>query len=231
MRRALVQLDDRIRILNFYVVKNSATKDDESSDFKRYKSLRDDSIRAFYIKRGCSRFWMNRTNEERDSAGIDIHWPNVDNAEFKKALEQAEEGGSPNNISPIIRYRLLEGATVTWMGDLETYFMESIRDDFKPDTSHILFAPHHGRRSGRVPKAWLDAIRPTIIVVGEAPSSDLTYYAGYNTITQNSAGDIAFECLKGKTHVYVSSETYSVGFLAREDVNDTYGHYIGTFYL
>ena len=82
------------------------------------------------------------------------------------------------------------------MGDLETDFMESISDAFTPEESHILFAPHHGRKSGRVPKAWLNTIDPTIIIVGEAPSSDLNYYDGYDTITQNSAGDIVFECLE-----------------------------------
>ena len=80
-----------------------------------------------------------------------------------------------------------------------------------------------------MPSAWLNAIDPTVIVVGEAPSSDLTYYSGYNTITQNSAGDIVFECLEGKTHVYVSEPDYTVDFLKTERVLDSHGHYIGTF--
>ncbi len=227
----LVQLDDQINILNFYVVKNQATKYDETDDFKRYKTLRDHASKAFYIERGCSRLWMNQTNDERYSSGIFVRWPIVTNEEFKRALKQVEDGGSPNNISPVIRYSLEQGATVTWMGDLETDFMESISYDFTPEKSDILFAPHHGRKSGRVPKKWLNAIEPTVIVVGEAPSSDLTYYAGYNTITQNSAGDITFECLAGKTHVYVSSASYAVDFLAQEWVSNTHGYYIGTFYV
>ena len=229
--QGLVKLDDRFEILNFYVVKNAATKTDETDDFERYKKLRDHSKKAFYIERDCSRFWMNKTNEERGSSGINIRWPVLSNGEFKKALKQAKEGGSPNNISPVIRYNLDGGANVTWMGDLETGFMESISAAFTPEASHILFAPHHGRKSGRVPKDWLDAIAPTIIVVGEAPSSDLAYYNGYNTITQNSAGDIVFECLKGKTHVYVSEWDYSVDFLEQENVANTHGYYIGTFYV
>ena len=44
----LVTLDDHINILNFYVVNNSATKEDETDDFKRYKKLRDGG-HAFYI--------------------------------------------------------------------------------------------------------------------------------------------------------------------------------------
>ena len=74
------------------------------------------------------------------------------------------------------------------MGDLETSFMEEISDDFTPGRAHVLFAPHHGRKSGRVPTAWLKAIQPTIIVVGEAPSSDLTYYGSYETITPKLSG-------------------------------------------
>ena len=230
--RGLVKLDDRFGFLNFYVVKNAAAKSDETADFKRYKKLRDDSKKAFYIERSCSRKWMNKGNNERESSCIDIRWPVLINEEFKQALTQAEEGGSPNNISPIISYGLECGARITWMGDLETDFMERISDAFTPDPSHILFAPHHGRKSGRVPKAWLNTIKPTIIVVGEAPSSDLTYYADYNTLTQNSAGDIVFECLIKKTHVYVSAADYFVDFLAQENVANTHGcYYIGTFYV
>ncbi len=217
--------------MNFYVVKNAATKDDETDDFKRYKKLRDHSTKAYYLERGCSRRWLNESNDERDSAGIFVRWPIVTNEEFKKALQQAKEGGSPNNISPVIRYKRERGSRVTWMGDLETDFMERISGAFTPDQSHILFAPHHGRKSGRVPKTWLDALQPTIIVVGEAPSSDLEYYRDYDTITQNSAGDITFECLSGKTHVFVSSTNYTVDFLDQEDVDDIHGTYIGTFYV
>lgn len=227
--RGLVHLDDRIGILNFYVVENLATKTHETDDFKRYIELRDHWKKAYYIERGCLRFWMNMTNEKCGSAGIDIEWPILDNEEFQKALEQAKEGKSPNNISPVIRYSLNDRTAVTWMGDLETDFMESISTDFSPEHSHILFAPHHGRKSGRVPANWLESIDPTIIVVGEAPSSHLSYYDGYNTITQNSAGDIAFECLSGKTHVFVSERNYSVNFLTKEDVDNYLGSYIGTF--
>ena len=228
----LLDYDDRFGILNFYVVNNEATKSDETEDFERYKSLRDDSKKAFYLKRGCSRKWMNEADETRDSAGINICWPIRTNEHFKDALQQAEDGGSPNNISPIIRYSLSNGASVMWMGDLETDFMEKITGAITPVASHVLFAPHHGRKSGRVPKTWLDEIDPTIIVVGEAPSSDLTYYDGWDTITQNSAGDIVFECLSGKTHVFVSKSTYSVDFLEKEEgVDDRHGcYYIGTFY-
>ena len=227
----LNRFDDRFEYLNFYAVENDVTKSEETADFKRYKKLRDGE-KAFYIKQGIRRRWLNQDGEGRGQSGIFMRWPIVTNQHYKDALKQAEDGGSPNNISPIIRYGLVGGAAVMWMGDLETDFMEKIKDAITPDSAHILFAPHHGRKSGRVPKDWLDAIGPKIIVVGEAPASELTYYRGWDTITQNSAGDIVFECLSGKTHVFVSSSTYSADFLTKEyGVGDRHGsYYIGTFY-
>ncbi|MBP7067673.1 MAG: hypothetical protein KBB04_05275 [Methanothrix sp.] len=56
----------------------------------------------------------------------------------------------------------------------------------------------------------------------------LNYYDGYNTITQNSAGDITFECDSGKTHIYVSNPDYLVDSLDDENLQDSYGKYIGT---
>ena len=227
----IVALDNRIEILNFYVVDNNASKSEESVDFLRYKALRDHARKAFCISQACSRLWMNRSNESRQTSGIEVLWPVLTDPHFIAALVVAELGGSPNNISPVIRYSLGSGASFMWMGDLETDFMQSISSVFTPQKTDVLFAPHHGRRSGRVPSAWLQTIDPKIIVVGEAPSEDLYYYSGYNTITQNSSGDISFECLSGKTHVYVASASYSVDFLRWEwgMQSSSIGTYIGTF--
>ena len=143
----LVSYDNHFSIVNFYVVKNKATKSEETEDFKHYKRLRDHTRKAFYLRCGCKRRWMNQFDEERDSAGINILWPILDNVHFKDALQQAEDGGSPNNISPIIRYGVANGASMLWMGDLETDFMEKVRDAITPRASDILFAPHHGRNA------------------------------------------------------------------------------------
>ena len=80
-----------------------------------------------------------------------------------------------------------------------------------------------------MPPTWLDKIKPKLIVVGEAPSEHLHYYPGYNTITQNSAGDVTLECEAGKAHIYVSDVDYSVDFLEDEGQPHTdHGWYIGT---
>lgn len=226
--RRLVDLDDAMNILNFYCVQNKATKTDATTDFERYCELREDAKKAFHLYRGCSRKWINTESEQRGSAGITIRWPVTDNVHYKAVLEEAKAGKSPNNISCIVKYSLNVGATLLWMGDLESDFMENIKNDLKMDAADILFAPHHGRDSGKVPTDWLEDINPKIVIIGEAPSKDLNYYAGYNTITQNSAGDITFECISGKVHIYVSSQIYSVDFLGNKNMADIYGKYIGT---
>lgn len=229
--KGLKQLDDRISILNFYCVENKVTKEDKSDDFDRYCELRD-SENHFYIYSGCSRKWMNQNDNDRGSSGINILWPIVSNSDYKDALNKAENGESPNNICPIIKYSVEDGATVLWMGDLENDFLEKIKDKIDFPKVDILFAPHHGRKSGRVPTDILKILSPKIIVVGEAPSSDLEYYSKYDTITQNSAGDIIFECLKNKVRIYVGQDNYSVSFLAIEkSFNPSLEHYIGTLNL
>lgn len=220
-------LDQHLSIVNFYCVKNSATKDDETDDFKKYCELRD-SDKAFFIHKGCTRKWMNLEDETRASSGIMVHWPDTTNQEFKLALKDAAQGLSPNNISPIIEYSGTAGKFI-WMGDLETKFMENIADALSLPKATVLFAPHHGRDSGKVPAELLEEMDPKIIVIGEAPSAHLNYYAGYNTITQNSAGDIIFDCAKDYIDIYVSNKFYSVTFLVnRWLANNHEAYYLGS---
>jgi beta-lactamase superfamily II metal-dependent hydrolase len=222
----LCELDAVMGLRNFYCVANETTKPDWTADFERYGELRDDPGKAFHIYRGCSRRWMNRHSEERGSAGINILWPDTSNQLYKAELAKTKLGGSPNNISCIVEYSLQNGATIVWMGDLETTFMEDIETEVSLSRTDILFAPHHGRDTP--PKTWLEEMDPGVIVIGEGSAEHQDPYTGYNKIRQNSAGDITFECLAGKTHIYVSNYGYSVDFLHQEAIGNTYGKYIGT---
>lgn len=225
----LKYLDDNIDILNFYCVKNGVCKDDETEDFKHYCKLRD-SEKAFYIERGSSRKWMNITDEERGSAGLSVIWPVTENEHHKDALTVAQIGGSPNNTSAVIRYGLEEGVSILWMGDLEKEYMDKISKAIVWPKADIVFASHHGRYSGKIPDSILAQINPKIIVIGEAPSRHLNYYGGYNTITQNSAGDITFQCEAGKVHIFVSEVSYDVNFLDY-DYQSGDDYYLGTLNL
>lgn len=227
----LKQIDEEIGIDNFYCVKNDVPKDDETIDFKHYKKLRGRD-KAYFISKGCKRRWMNDGNAERGSSGINIKWPKLSNSHFKDALDKANEGKGANNISPIITYSLNKGVDAMWMGDLEKDFLEKIEDYVEWEKQHILFVPHHGRKSGKVPNPILKTLDPDIIVIGEGPSEHLDYYKGYDTITQNSAKDIWFECTAGQIDVYVSSDTYTVDFLTDlnlPDEDDRY--YLGSVEL
>ena len=233
--RRIEYFEDTVGISNFYCVENETTKNDGSKSFDKYCELRNSS-KAFYIYKGCVRKWMNQGGDDDSgkyigTSGVSILWPVVNNYYFKEALEEAKDGESPNNTSPIIRYGVENGATVLWMGDLETDFMENIIDEISFPKINVLFAPHHGRESGKVPSDWLEEMDPDVIIMGEAPSSNLDYagYDNYNKITQNSAGDIVFDCVEGKIHIYVSNENYSVDFLENDYMaNDHDCYYLGT---
>lgn len=225
--KGIQYLDNNIDILNFYCVKNAAIKLDDSKEFDYYCQLRD-SDKVFNISRGCARKWMNQGDEERGSSGISMEWPIMDNPHFIEALRMAERGESPNNISAVIKYGVNDGVTMLWMGDMETDFMEKIVDAIPWPKVDILFAPHHGRDSGRVPHKILDKLKPRIIVLGEAPSRHLNYYGGYHTITQNSAGDIIFECSGKDVDIFVSNYDYDVDFLEYEARYMEKMNYLGT---
>jgi beta-lactamase superfamily II metal-dependent hydrolase len=173
---------------------------------------------------------MNRSDEERKTSGIEILWPDPENEHFKDALVRAKDAEAFNNISPIVKYGVTDGPTVLWMGDMETEFMEAIEDHLELPHVDILFAPHHGRDSGKVPATLLEKMSPKIIVIGEAPSEHLNYYAGYNTITQNTAGDIVFDCVEGKCHVFTLNE-YEAVYLVDEAQQRRGMHYAGTLNL
>lgn len=227
----LKYLDEQIDICNFYCVKNNATKDDETEDFKHYCKLRDGDV-CYYLYKGCSRKWLNMSDENgRGSAGINCLWPNVNNDKFKEALEAAKDGNAFNNLSPIITYSLENGVRIMWMGDIEKDFIKDIKSEIDWPKIDILFAPHHGRDSGKVPSDVLKELSPSLIIIGEAPSKHINYYTGYNTITQNSAGDIVFVCEAGWVHIYISNESYNYdkSFLTDKiKKNDLYGNYIGS---
>jgi beta-lactamase superfamily II metal-dependent hydrolase len=221
------KLDGELPIMNFYVVKNKATKTDETGSFKYYCNLRDDAKRAFYISKDCKRKWMNQGDDVRGSSGINILWPDISNAFFMQALADCDAGKAYNNVSAVIRYSLQGGASVMWLGDLETDFMDSIADSINLSKTTIVFAAHHGRESGKIPDSWLEKLDPQIIVVGEAPSRHLHYYTGYKTITQNMAGDITMDAIGDRVHFYVSSDTYSHKGLKDED-QSKFPNYVGS---
>ena len=130
-------------------------KDANTASFSRYCELRD-SNKAFYIYKNCSRKWMNISDDERGNSGISILWPDTSNTFFQEALAACDAGEGYNNTSAVIRYELEDGASILWLGDLETEFMECIADSITLKKTTIVFAAHHGRKFGRIPHSSLE---------------------------------------------------------------------------
>ncbi len=207
--KGLVAYDDKFGILNFYRVSNDTTKKGSvTDDFKRYKLLRGDSKRNFELKKGCSRKWMNQSDDERKSSGLTCLWPIITNNLYKEALNKASQGESPNNISPALRYDT-EDFSFLWMGDMETDMQKEFDKKVTNEHTTVVFAPHHGRKTGHIPSSLMEKLTPKLVVVGEAPFDELDYYKGYNTITQNTAGDIMFETNGDYLDIYVSESGYN----------------------
>ncbi|MDZ3823531.1 MAG: MBL fold metallo-hydrolase [Pseudoxanthomonas sp.] len=219
-------LDDSWPIKNFYVVQNQAIKDQNTESFRRYCELRDDTMKSFYLSKGCRRKWLNESDEARGSAGLSVLWPELNNVHFKAALAACDAGQNFNNTSAVLRYSIGK-ASFLWLGDLETQFMEKITDEIELSKTTVVFAAHHGRSSGKIPDSWLRKLDPQIIVLGEAPSRHMHYYTGYETITQNSAGDITMDCSGDQVHFYVGNAGYRGPSLANLGLNK-FPNYLGS---
>ncbi len=105
--------------------------------------------------------------------------------------------------------------------------MELIENDLDTSPVDIAFAPHHGRRTGRIPTSVLKKLSPKIVIIGEAAVEDLDHYSGYNRIPQNIAGDIILEGIQHKVHIF-TSKPCSASFLDDENMTLEGAHYLGT---
>lgn len=186
------KLDKKWGILNFYAVANDIPANTDDSSLTKYLELKQEKNCA--IQRGLKREWLNDSGDGHNSSGLKFQWPIISNEKFEKELENVANGESPNNISCILTYSVKNGPKYMWMGDLETDMLQEYYNECKDEISHvdILFHPHHGRESGSVPDDLLKALKPQLIIIGNAPSEYIDYGDSDMTITQNSAGDIVF---------------------------------------
>lgn len=207
------KLLDVLNTTNIYAVYNDALSNETDESSIKCREIIHAS-ETWHIKADLSRKFLNDSDEEVKSSGIFFRWPIISNPKFVEALQKASEGKSPNNISPVILYSIDRGATFMWMGDMETDMQEEFYRvcEKKIIPVDILFAPHHGRKTGRVPDKLLEKLNPKIIVVGNAPSQDLAYdnYDSEKTITQNTAGDIVFEAEGNNVHVYTANNVQNL---------------------
>lgn len=215
-------------IQDFYAVYNERPEDEGNTDLTYYqKILSNHSYNE--IQRYGHYYNLSRT-------GINFHWPDLDNQDFKKAYELVSQGEKINNICPIFTYKAgTNGATYMWMGDLEKDMQQAYYDAYSKAIPHvdILFHPHHGRDSGKVPPKLFEALNPKIIVIGNAPSGNTNYGdsdMSKLTITQNRAGDIWFENAGNKVHVFANGTVNNAPECLTTDryYRSCFRYYIGT---
>lgn len=209
----LEKLIDKIKMpaSNFYAVKNEIPEEKDNPSLSKYIQLMNDDSSAS-IKTGLKREFLNQDKEGKANgpSGIEFLWPDLTNSEFKKAIDSVRNGGKANDICPVIL--LQDDARFLWMGDMESKMQREFYKHHKGEIGkvNVLFAPHHGRESGQVPEDFLAEMNPDIVVIGNAPFGDLEtsykYYGNERTITQNSAGDIMFECHDNIIDVYTDTD-------------------------
>ena len=204
--KGIEKLDETWKILNFYAVKNNRPANGNDASLTRYQWLL--ANKNYEVKRGIKRRWLNDSDSERGSSGLNFHWPDLENEKFKNALKSVSEGNNINDICPIFTYSINGGATYMWMGDLKTGMQQAYYDEYKGSIPQvdILFHPHHGRQSGEIPPDLLKALNPKIVVIGNAPAKDINYGDSSKSITQNTAGDILFENEGNEVHVYTKNK-------------------------
>ena len=194
-------------IQNFYSVPNNKKAEHGNSSLDEYIRLRK-STSNYIIKQDVERYWLNQSNSERNSIGINFLWPDLKNAKFIAAQKSVEQGGSPNNISPVFTYSVKNSATIMWMGDMLSDMQKEFYEQCwqKLSKIDILFHPHHGRDTSKIPSELLDILDPSLIIIGNAPAKDLNYSNSCKTITQNTAGDILLVIEEKKVHVYTQNK-------------------------
>lgn len=207
--RGIEILDNEWGIENFYAVSNNLPEDKTNISLTHYQRLL--ANKNYPIERGITRRWLNdfdvNSPNDNGSSGIFFLWPDLSNEKFKDALSLVSTGKKVNNICPIFTYKISDGPTYMWMGDLETDMQQTYFDEFKDNIPKvdILFKPHHGRKSGAIPNELMDALRPQLVIIGNAPAEHIDYGNSKQTITQNTAGDIYFVNEGNEVHVYTKN--------------------------
>lgn len=214
----LAELDDTIDINCFYAVDNEAVASGNDEDIERYTELKHYSgENGLFIHKGVS----------ISEARIHFLWPDTNNVDFKEELERVQDGDDSNNLSPIFTYTSDSGVRAMWMGDMQTEFLDKIKEYVDWPQVDILFAPHHGRESGRVSDDVLRLLNPKVIVIGEAEQEELADYDGYNVIHQEQAGDITFKIYSSRIDIFVGNEDYKIecGCLSNHNIENILGAY------
>lgn len=154
----------------------------ESSSFRLFKALR-----QMGLLRPLAKGWTkSQANALLAGSTLRCFWPDLSSNAYRQFAFAARRGLGSNNCSPGLILTMKNGATLVWLGDLETAALARIPTEDLPQDVDIVFAPHHGRKSAKIPASILKRLNPQVVVLGEGSSEHLHYSYSCQTVTQNS---------------------------------------------
>lgn len=145
----------------------------------------------------------------------------------KKLAKEANESSSDdyNDVSYVILFTPPKKGGKHWKiifgGDSHDTSWKHIIKTYEEEVSNIdiLFAPHHGRDSQR-DWSFLDILKPTLTLMGNA-SSEYLAYEKYQPlhITNNQAGYIILDISPDSIAIYVKNVDFANDFCKEQNLN------------
>lgn len=183
----------------------------KEQDWDRYEGVCNGKEKGITLltKNAGGRFKYANRKEDGTGGGDGLYILAPDNA----LAEAANSNGDVNDASYVLLYRSA-GGRILIPGDAHDETWEYVIEHYKEDVENcsVLFAPHHGRKSGRK-FDFLDVVKPKITFFGCASSGDLAYNAwsarNLRVVTNNQAGNIVMECGFGQIDVYVENSVFA----------------------
>lgn len=181
-------------------------------DWKFYKNLRDsapseDPRRLALLSGAIGKYWNDGDNNSHGD-GIQILAPT------EELVQSANESDDDyNDCSFVLLYRTGK-MKVVFAGDSHDATWEHILANHREKVRNVdlLIAPHHGRKSDR-DYAFLDVLRPSLTLFGNAPSEFLAYgawnYRDLDLMTNNEADCIVVDIREEHQDVYVTNESFA----------------------
>ncbi len=180
-------------------------------DWKFYENLRDgkaDTKRLTLHSGDCGNFWND------DNIKVLCTTPTL--------LKAANDAGDHNDASYVLLYTPPKKNGGVWKilfaGDSHDGSWEHIIETYSKEVGNldILFAPHHGRDSGR-DYDFLKVLTPTVTLFGNASSEHLAYDKYPPTrITNNQAGYVVIDITESRINLYVKNEEFSRAFCKKK---------------